>query len=80
MWSRIAAARVVTEQEVNAVLNEHRRFGDHALLRRELCNLGLLVRTPDGREYRRVESRLPAEAVELIRHQAGARGAAGQRT
>ena len=42
-------------------------FGDPVLLRRELCDLGLLWRTPDCRAYRRVERRPPPEALELLR-------------
>jgi hypothetical protein len=68
MWSRIPVGRVMNEKQVNGALNENHNFGDHALLRRELCNMGILVRTPDGGEYRRVERRPPAEAIELIRH------------
>lgn len=68
MWSRIAGSTVMNEKQVNQVLNTHHRFGDHALLRRDLCDLGLMKRTPDGREYRRVERQPPAEALALIRH------------
>lgn len=68
LWSRLAAGRVFTEEEVNRFLRENHRFGDHALLRRDLCDLGLVTRTPDGREYRRVERPPPADALALIRH------------
>lgn len=49
--------RRYTEKEVNARLNELHTFGDWALLRRELCDLHLLAREPDGSAYWRV----PAE-------------------
>lgn len=68
MWSRLPADRVMTEVEVNRFLTQNHTFGDYALLRRELCDLGLLVRTTDGREYRRIERRPPADALALIRH------------
>lgn len=68
LWSRIEAGSVMTEKQVNQVLNALHGFGDHALLRRDLCELGLMKRTPDGREYRRVERRPPPEALALIRH------------
>lgn len=68
LWSHIAPRQVYSEAEINAVLNAWHLFGDHALLRRDLCDTGLMVRTPDGREYRRVEQAPPAEAVALIRH------------
>lgn len=68
LWSRMPADRVLTEEQVNRVLRDNHRFGDHALLRREMCDQGLLSRTPDGREYRRVERKPPEEALALIRH------------
>ncbi len=40
-----------SEGEVNAVLDAWHLFGDHALLRRELYDRGLVERTPDGRRY-----------------------------
>lgn len=66
IWSRLPARQVFSEKEINLLLNENHLFGDHALLRRWLCDYGMLTRTRDGREYRRVEKRPPAEAVELI--------------
>jgi hypothetical protein len=68
MWSRIEPRRVYHEAEVNRALNAEHLFGDHALLRRELVDLGMMARTPDGREYRRLEKAPPADAVALIRH------------
>jgi hypothetical protein len=68
LWSQIPAGRVLDEKQINAILNAHHRFGDYALLRRELYDNQLVTRTPDGREYRRMERRPPADAVALIRH------------
>lgn len=68
LWSRLPAGTVMSEAVVNDRLNDNHLFGDHALLRRELVDLGLVTRTPDGREYRRVEQRPPVDAVALIRH------------
>lgn len=68
LWSRMPANRVMIEEQVNRLLRDNHRFGDHALLRREMCDLGLLSRTPDGREYRRVERSPPDEELALIRH------------
>lgn len=67
LWSRIAAGQVMAEGEVNRLLRDAHHFGDHALLRRELCDFGLLDRTRDGSVYRRVEQRPPPEALALIR-------------
>jgi len=40
-----------TEREVNAIIIAWHTFNDHALLRREMFDRGLLDRTPDGRRY-----------------------------
>jgi hypothetical protein len=42
-------------------------FGDAALLRRELFDFGLVHRTRDGRQYRRIERKPPAELGPLLR-------------
>lgn len=68
LWSRLPARRTLSETDVNALLKPQHDFGDHVLLRRELCNYGLLSRTLDGRIYHRVERRPPPEIVGLIRH------------
>jgi hypothetical protein len=49
--AKFERGRDYTEFEVNAILNEHHTFGDWALLRREMFELGLLCRTPDVRRY-----------------------------
>ncbi|KHK04180.1 hypothetical protein NY78_0624 [Desulfovibrio sp. TomC] len=67
LWSRIPGRRILNEREVNESLNAQHSFGDPALLRRQLCDSGLLVRTPDCREYRRVEGRPTPLGLELIR-------------
>ncbi len=67
MWSRVLARKTFTEQEMNDLLERQHLFGDYALLRRELVDWGLVVRTADGRQYKRVEVQPPAEAVELLK-------------
>ena len=66
LWSRIPARQSFTEAQLNDLLNTLHRFGDHALLRRGLIDCGLMTRTPDGREYRRVELKPTAEALALL--------------
>lgn len=75
LWSRIPARRTFTEREINALLTANHDFGDHALLRRELVDHGMMVRAVDGSAYRRVERQPPAEALALIRLLAEAGGA-----
>jgi len=69
LWSKIPARQTLSENEVNEVLRENHRFEDPALLRREMKERGIITRTLDGREYRRVERKPPVEAVALIRLQ-----------
>lgn len=71
LWSKLPPRETWTEEQLNTLLRKHHLFGDHALLRRELCDQGLVARTPDGKQYRRVERQPPAVTVALIRHLAG---------
>jgi hypothetical protein len=68
LWSRVPSGSVLRERDIDGVLRAHHLFGDHCLLRRELFSRGLVARTPDGSEYRRIERKPPPEALELIRH------------
>ncbi|PKU25209.1 DUF2087 domain-containing protein [Telmatospirillum siberiense] len=66
IWAGIPARRVLNERQVNQVIQAGERVGDHVLLRRELVDHGLLIRTPDGSQYRRVEQMPPAEVRHLL--------------
>jgi hypothetical protein len=68
LWSRVPSAKVFDERQIDALLQANHLFGDHCLLRRELFERGLLTRTQDGREYRRLERKPPPEALAAIRH------------
>ncbi|MUM76726.1 DUF2087 domain-containing protein [Pseudodesulfovibrio sp. F-1] len=68
VWSRVPSRVVMTEKEINALIEAAHLFGDHALLRRELVDHGLLARTPDGRRYSRREGALPTQAAALLDH------------
>lgn len=48
----IPQEKAYTEAEFNELLEHLHSFGDPALLRRELCDLGLVSRSADGRTYR----------------------------
>ncbi|GHC56846.1 DUF2087 domain-containing protein [Neogemmobacter tilapiae] len=68
LWSQLPKGAVMTEQEISSRLNRLHLFGDAAILRRTMVELGLVKRTADGREYRR-EERAPAPTERaLIRH------------
>lgn len=74
VWTRVPARRDMSEPELREVLALAHTFGDHALIRRGLCDLGLMTRTPDGRVYRRVEAKPTDEAgalLELLRQRHG---------
>ncbi len=68
LWSKLPARQVFSEAQIKQYLNANHLFGDHALLRRWLCDYGMMSRTRDGREYRRVERRPPPEALALIHY------------
>lgn len=67
LWMRFDARRRYTEREVNEVLNAWHLYGDHCTLRRELVNMKLLERTPDGAVYRKRPARPEPEAMALMR-------------
>lgn len=68
VWSWLPAGGVLSEREISQLLETRHSFGDAALLRRWLVDYGMVQRTPDGREYRRVEKRPPPEALALLEH------------
>lgn len=68
LWSKLPPRQVMSESQINQHLKAHHLFGDHALLRREMVDGGLVTRTTDGRAYRRIERQPLPEAVELARH------------
>jgi hypothetical protein len=72
LWSKLPAGSEITESALNRQIRANHLFGDHALLRRELCDRGMLARTADGRSYHRVEQKPPAEGLALIRRVGGA--------
>ncbi len=66
IWAAIPADTRLSEAEINRIIIDAHTFGDHAILRRLMVDMGLLVRTPDGRIYRRVEKKPPPDAAALI--------------
>ncbi len=78
-WSRLPVKQDFSEAQLSGQLRAGHLFGDHALLRRELCDRSMVSRTADGRQYRRVERQPPATAIALIRHLAARQETAGGR-
>ena len=66
LWMRFDLDRPYTESEVNTILKAGNAFDDHVTLRRELINDGLMRRTADCREYRKLPKRADAEARALM--------------
>ncbi|MEL6585463.1 MAG: DUF2087 domain-containing protein [Pseudomonadota bacterium] len=73
IWARLPKGRVWSEQEVSALIHAECTFRDAAGIRREMVGEGMMVRTRDGAEYRRVEMRPDATQLAMIR-MVGARG------
>ncbi|MFN7101553.1 MAG: DUF2087 domain-containing protein [Pseudorhizobium sp.] len=66
LWSRIPPKRSFSEREIGDHLNGLHLFGDAALLRRDLVDLGLIRRNRDGSDYRRLEKAPPPELKLLL--------------
>lgn len=66
LWSRFPSSRQFAESEVNSMLRDWNTYEDFVLLRRELCDLDLLRRTPNGSHYVRIEQVPPPDAAALI--------------
>ena len=66
LWAAMPARQVFDEMDITRWLAGRSLFGDPTLLRRELCDQGMVTRTRDGREYRRVERRPSPEGLALI--------------
>jgi hypothetical protein len=75
LWSHLPSGEAMTERGVSQRLNDWHLFGDAAILRRTMVEIGLLTRNPDATDYRRVERAPPPEIQTLIRRLR--RGAAG---
>lgn len=67
LWSRLTPREAFTEGQISGALQQMHLFGDHALLRRALVDQGLVTRTTDCSQYRRVERSPSPEALALIR-------------
>ena len=65
-WTKLPSRRDLTEADVNRDLQLGSTFGDHVLLRRSLIDAGLISRTQDGSDYRRIGQIPPSEALGLI--------------
>lgn len=67
LWLHLPAKRVMREREVNEVLKAWNTFGDHVSPRREMIEMGLMSRKPDGSEYRKEPQRPSAEVAAFLK-------------
>ena len=67
IWWQLPDDLQMSEIELNGMLKGWHDYEDYALIRRELVELQLLRRTPDGRIYRKVSRDIPADAEQLAR-------------
>ena len=58
MVHHIELGQLYTEREINDILKSRHTFGDWALLRRELFELGWIGRQKNGTAYRRIAETL----------------------
>lgn len=67
LWAQLPPQHAWTERSFSTELNQLHLFGDAAILRRSMVERGLISRTPDGRDYRRIEQAPPPDALALLR-------------
>ncbi|SFI39093.1 DUF2087 domain-containing protein [Jannaschia pohangensis] len=67
IWARLDPKAVQTEQEISADIHALCTFRDAAGIRREMVGEGMLTRTLDGSEYRRVNRKPDPTQRALIR-------------
>ena len=66
VWSQLPKNTQLSELDVNAMLAGWHDLDDHALLRRDLVDLGLMQQTPNGAVYRVVNAEVPPDAAAAI--------------
>ena len=67
IWAAIPPAQTYTEIEISRLIQTLHLFGDPAILRRSMVAAGLLSRTLDCRDYRRIEQQPKPNGLALIR-------------
>lgn len=67
IWSKIPPREKFDEATINEFIKAAHTFCDHAILRRELVNYGLVKRKMDCSDYERVEREPPRDVIALLR-------------
>lgn len=73
LWSRLPKGETLTERQISERLNHWHLFGDAAIIRRTLWEMGLVSRS-EGRDYLRIERAPDPTARVLIRAVTARRG------
>lgn len=73
LWARLPKGEVMGERQISERLNHWHLFGDAAIIRRTLWEMGLVSRS-EGRDYRRIEQAPDPTARALIRAVTARRG------
>ena len=73
LWSRLPKGETLTERQISERLNHWQLFGDAAIIRRTLWEMGLISRS-EGRDYLRIEQAPDPTARALIRAVTARRG------
>lgn len=71
IWARLPEGDIGGERVMNARLTALHTFGDPAILRRDLVDMGLVARTADVSAYRRLPADPPPEVRALLALLAG---------
>ena len=71
VWSQLPDDMRMNELEFSTLLRRWHDFNDHAVLRRDLFDMGLVRRTPTGSVYSKAHPDVPAEAEAAIAKYAG---------
>ncbi|MEJ2022200.1 MAG: DUF2087 domain-containing protein [Maritimibacter sp.] len=66
IWAGLPPGDELNEREVSVRIDELSSFGDAAIIRRTMAELGLVTRSRDGRIYKRVERKPGPDARALI--------------
>ena len=65
VWWQLPGDTQMSEMELNGLLKGWHDYEDYALIRRELVDLDLMRRTPDGKVYRKIGKDMPQDAERL---------------
>lgn len=66
IWEFIDENKVFSEIELNKYLNRFHTFGDSALLRRYMFEYGLLSRSKDCLDYKKLKPEIPKPIIKII--------------